>query len=137
MAEAKQDQSVAIFTDIPYDLLYFPVVYNNGRLIPISDPFIISNEGIINVIHCENKTVEVNRIPICDAKKQLKLDDTLYYLYYWDKGWQLYGETVSEDSSYLDFGTVCHNSLFLIYGNNYMGKMQRPFIIKDGEAVFF
>lgn len=137
VAEAKQDQSVAIFTDIPYDLLYFPVVYNNGRLIPISDPFIISNEGIINVIHCENKTVEVNRIPICDAKKQLKLDDTLYYLYYWNKGWQLYGETVSEDSSYLDFGTVCHNSLFLIYGNNYMGKMQRPFIIKDGEAVFF
>ncbi|MCY6344196.1 hypothetical protein OXB14_002900 [Bacteroides hominis] len=37
----------------------------------------------------------------------------------------------------LDFGEVPVRSLFLVYGDTYMGPMQRPFLLEGGKPVYY
>lgn len=137
VAEAESIDNMSHFANIACGLLYFPMTIKNGHLFPVYKPFIVSEEGETVIIPCEERETEINGISLYDAKRILALDKTPHQLYYWNNGWQRCGQTVSSDSLHLDFGRIAYNSLFLIYGDYYLGKMQRPLIIKEKTAVFY
>lgn len=75
------------------------------------------------------KTYDVNRV--------VELGSEPYILMSWDRGWQIVSQAISTDSFTLDFGKVSVQSLFLVYGETYLGRMQRPFLIKDGIPNYY
>ncbi len=121
---------------LPYGLLYFQVADKEGKLFPIGDPFVMTPDSIHFITPIRQATV-LNGILTYDVKRVLKLGDEPYTLFYWKDGWQPLKEVTSKDSRTLDFGEVPVRSLFLVYGDTYMGHMQRPFLLEGGKPVYY
>ena len=81
--------------------------------------------------------VILNGLCLYDVKRVLKLGTDNYRLLYWNNGWQFLKNSVSTDSVTLDFGEVPVRSLYLLYGNACMERMQRPFLLKEGKVEFY
>ncbi|MCE8621879.1 hypothetical protein K0F17_17180 [Bacteroides fragilis] len=121
---------------LPYGLLYFQVADKEGKLFPIGDPFVMTPDSIHFITPTRQSTL-LDGILTYDVKRVLKLGDEPYTLLYWKDGWQPLKEVTSKDSRTLDFGEVPVRSLFLVYGDTYMGHMQRPFLLEDGKPVYY
>ena len=79
----------------------------------------------------------MNGIRLYDVKRVLSLGDEVYTLKGWDNGWHDLATAVSDDSMTLDFGCVPDYGLFVVYGNTYMGRMQRPFVKEGDEIIYY
>lgn len=137
IAQSLIKNDTATYPMISCGLLYFPMVVQQQELLPGGIPFVVLENGEIEYVHAKQEITRVNGVKLYDVNKILKLGKERYVLYYWDKGWQPLKEVVSEDAQTLDFGMVPVSSLFLVYGNTFMGKMQRPFMIKAGEYIYY
>lgn len=118
-------------------LLYFPMIMDGRQLRPVGQPFIVSDTGKMEYIFMNHKEVDVDGVKLYDASKVLKLEDECYTLYYWNDGWCPVREAISTDSETLNFGRIPINSLFLVRGETALGRMQRPFLVKEGECVYY
>ena len=55
----------------------------------------------------------------------------------WDDGWHDLVTVVSSDSVTLDFGRVPAYGLYVVFGNTYMGRMQRPFVLSGDSVAYY
>lgn len=137
VAQTRVENNSAKYPTLSCGLLYFPMVGGEQELLSAGNPFIVSDNGDVDLLCVNRKDVLVNGVKLYDAKRILTLGNEKYTLCYWDKGWQPVKTVVSKDSETLDFGIVPLNSLFLVYGDTFMGRMQRPFAVKEGECIYY
>lgn len=126
-----------LLKDLSLGLLYFPVD-SLGKLTDFP-PFVLGMDGkpqfISGTERCDS--VSMNGIRLYDVKRVLSLGDEVYTLKGWDNGWHDLATAVSDDSMTLDFGCVPDYGLFVVYGNTYMGRMQRPFVKEGDEIIYY
>lgn len=136
VAQSEVNSGVASFEKMSCGLLYFPVAEDQSKLLPVGDPFVLMEAGpeFIVPVDC---LVLLDGIKTYDVNRVVELGSEPYILMYWDRGWQIVSQAISTDSSTLDFGKVSVQSLFLVYGETYLGRMQRPFLIKDGIPSYY
>ena len=126
-----------LFEEISCGLLYFPMK-QEAQLVGMN-PFIMDSCGNPQYIPYpeKDKKITINGIHLYDVKSKLLLNNKPYILKGWNQGWVDLKNGVARDSITLDFGEVSDYKLFLVYGNTYMGKMQRPFIFKNGVPIYY
>ena len=136
VSQGRVESNSVLHRVLPYGLLYFQMADKKGKLVPTGSPFVMTPDSIHFITPIRQTTV-LNGILTYDVKRVLELGDEAYTLYYWKDGWQPVKEVTSKDSRTLDFGEVPVRSLFLVCGNTYMGRMQRPFLLEDGKPVYY
>ena len=136
IAQSRIQAGISDYSIIPYGLLYFQVAGNATNLYPIGNPFITTKDSLRFIVPIQ-RLIVMNGLKLYDVKRELKLGKEVYTLFYWKNGWRFLKNTVSINSHTLDFGEGPVWSLFLIYGNTRMGRMQRPFLIEGGTSVYY
>lgn len=136
VAQSEVNSGVASFEKMSCGLLYFPIAEDQSKLLPVGDPFVLMEAGpeFIVPVDC---LVLLDGIKTYDVNRVVELGSEPYILMSWDRGWQIVSQAISTDSFTLDFGKVSVQSLFLVYGETYLGRMQRPFLIKDGIPNYY
>ncbi|WP_274972570.1 hypothetical protein [Bacteroides fluxus] len=136
VAQSRVTCGEAFFPALPQGLLYFQMTAGKNGLNPMGDPFIVTSDGASFIAPTEGPVI-LNGLCLYDVKRVLKLGTDNYRLLYWNNGWQFLKNSVSTDSVTLDFGEVPVRSLYLLYGNACMERMQRPFLLKEGKVEFY
>ena len=127
----------SVFDRITCDLLYFPVNYNGAP--SKTDPFILGEDGVPQYFDAGKKANKVllNDVGLYWYRKRVNIEEGEYRLLGWDRGWVEIGKTSKDNDRSLNFGEVPDYGLFLVVGQGKKGQKQRPFIIKDGEPIFY
>lgn len=136
VAQARRENDSIRFSMLTCGLLYYPMVAKQ-QLFPVGKPFIVSDAGKVGYISMNRKDVVIEGVRLYDATKVLKPGQECYTLYYWNDGWQPVKKAISTDSETLNFGRVPVDALFLVRGETAIGRMQRPFLVQEGEYVYY
>lgn len=117
-------------------VVYLPMLYMNGKLIPGTYPVVLTDSK-------EEQTLKPNKdmlhtVVLNEQEKYLKYrQGKKYKLYYWDNKWQLISEQVATDQTQLTFKNVPTNALLLMVPE-YSARKERPFTITDtGERQWW
>lgn len=138
VAQARRENDGIRFPMLTCGLLYYPMVAKGQQLFPAGKPFIVSDAGEVEYISMNRKEVVMEGVRLYDASKVLKPgQQECYTLYYWNDGWQPVKKAISTDSETLNFGRVPVDALFLVRGETAIGRMQRPFLVQEGEYVYY
>lgn len=137
VAQARRENDSIRFSMLTCGLLCYPMVAKGQQLFPAGKPFIVSDAGKVGYISMNRKDVVIEGVRLYDATKVLKPGQECYTLYYWNDGWQPVKKAISTDSETLNFGRVPVDALFLVRGETAIGRMQRPFLVQEGEYVYY
>lgn len=130
------EDSVSDYFNCVSGVLYFP--FDNDGMYA-GNPFSLSDDGNVKMVQfCENDCVKLSSIPVTDGGRILKIEKgRCYKLMIWRDGkWIQVAKTISSDSNLLDFGDIKGSGVFIVVGPGWIGKMQRPFVLKDGIPFF-
>ena len=136
VAWAKIENEMAAFENIGNnDIVYLPVFYRNGIVIPAGDPFILNQDSKIAVI-----TPDKQRLKALDMKFQNLYFVTVFdtfatkrigrvtELYYWDNDWKLCNRDTVNETFVSHFENVPSGGLYLIRWQELANTWQRPFM---------
>ncbi|ADV42755.1 hypothetical protein [Bacteroides helcogenes] len=137
IAQSTVHNGETVFSQITCGLLYFPFNEKNGKLVATSNPFILNGFGEVCYITIKEEPIQIINIGLYDVKRKIKLENSVYKLYYWNNDWIKISEALPKDSVTINFGEIDRKGLFLIRGKNFMEKMQRPFIVGDKGVEFY
>lgn len=126
-----------VFSDLSCGLLYFPVD-TLGHAVGVT-PFILNMEGVPQFIASPevDRRLSLEGMRLYDVKRILPLGKETYTLRGWKDGWHDLAFAVSLDSLSVDFTDVPDYKLFVIHGNTYQGRMQRPFVLEEDSVVYY
>jgi hypothetical protein len=126
-----------VFKNMGRDVAYLPVVYKEKNIIPVGDPFILSNEGQIFVCKADTsqrQTVKVtSKYPEDESNKIFPGDN--YELLFWKNGWVSLGLQIA-DTNYLVYENAPLNALFWIR-NHTEGIQERIFTYEKNKQVWW
>lgn len=131
---SKIDSSV-VFTDLVEGVIYLPMVYSDGNLIPVGHPKAFSNYGIVNFIPTEERiSIKLSELP---GYLKFRMG-VVYTLYYYDKKWiKIDRKIPNTGTEKIIFHNVPKNALLLLRPKDSKGK-ERPFTINDkGERLWW
>ncbi len=134
-----EHDSLTVFREISNGLLYFPM--KGDKPSERVQPFITDRYGRARQIRLPeaDRTVTLNGLHLYDVKRVLTLDEDVdYWLKGWDgTGWQTLKKGTTVDSVTLNFGEVPDYKLFLVHADTRMGRMQRPFLIRNKGLEYY
>lgn len=130
-----QDDSV-IFTNMCKGVVFLPVYYINGRLIPAGYPLAsgYKHQQVLKADTLNKRVISIKQ----QDKYLIYRPGKNYELYYWNNGWKLSGQQrAAEGCTELVFADVPRNTLFLLLPEYSEGK-ERPFMItEEGELIWW
>ena len=129
------DDSVT-FKDMAKGVVYLPVYYHNGTILPAGDPVIM---GYHEQLVLKPNTLKTHSVSIAEQDKYLFFrPGKSYELFYWDKDWiSLGSKKAGDDAHEMVFESVPQNALLLLLPDYSTGK-ERPFIItNDGKRYWW
>jgi hypothetical protein len=131
----KVENNQTVFTTLCKGTVILPQYYSNGKLIPAGPPIVIGNTTTKTFLADLTQTSEV---VIAEKEKYLKFKLGIsYQLFYWDNGWKALGkQTVNEPITEMKFEKVPKNALLLFLASDSRG-LERPFILENGERIWF
>lgn len=115
------------FKGLTKGLLYFPMFFRGGKLIPAAEPFILRECDDIIKLSKSDSTVNLIGAKLFSVKKNITQKSTVYSLYYWKNGWVYYGDAQANDIRELNFNRVPKGTLYLLEGEKTEERIQRPF----------
>lgn len=129
------------FTNMGKNILYMPMYYRNKTFLPAGSPFIfndIKNLTFLNPIYTDSIIAFKNySTRVGDSKKFLKFNrEENLTVKYWDGKWKKLNGYKIVDSLLLS-KTIPKNCLYIIEPENPDFYFIRPFIIKNGQQVYF
>lgn len=141
----KIENSSATFTDMGLDIAYIVGFYENKEFKPVTDPFILDENGMTIFYHADTEkpfntnlvsTTRRKLVVSTDGVEQTYFDDGgNYELSYWDNGWQSLGK-IQFDGKPLKFENVPSNGLYWLTKDD-SDREERIFIIKDNQQIFW
>jgi hypothetical protein len=131
----KIENNETVFTKLCKGTVIIPHYYSNGKLIPAGAPVVIGNTT--TKIFLADPT-QSSEIIIAEKEKYLKFKlGITYQLFYWDNQWKTLGkQTVNSLITEMKFEKVPKNALLLFVASDSKG-LERPFIIENGERIWF
>lgn len=133
----------AIFNNMgANNIVYMPVFYRDGEIIPASYPFILSPQGQNTiVVNLQNKTdikiPEYNKF--YDIRWNIGIPQVGWKmeLFYWDNRWVTCGICNVENDRTLRFSKVPNNGLYLVKSHHWQNTWQRVFSIEEGKQIWY
>lgn len=129
----KDNQTV--FNSLCKGTVIIPQNYSNGELTPAGPAVVVGNTTTRTFQPDLNQT---SQIIIAEKEKYLKFRLGISYeLFYWDNSWKTLGkQKVTEAITEMTFDKVPKNALLLLVSSD-SRKLERPFIIENGERFWF
>ena len=130
------NENKVVFPKMGCGIVYLPMIYTNGKLIPASYPVALyDTKEQKTLIPDQQKT---RTIVMKEQDKYLKYRaGKIYRLYFWDNKWVLIKQKMASNDNQLSFENVPENALLLMVPE-YTQHKERPFIItSDGERIWW
>jgi hypothetical protein len=126
------------FRQMGTDIVCIAAVYREQSLFYQSDPFIITKDKTLHYLIPDTLKKERARLyrkyPY-NLSNEIKIGDSYRLLYWANDAWVSLGDqTATEKSLYYD--NIPANALLLLR-NVSRGKQERPFIIRNGQQIFY
>ena len=123
----KIENGRALLTNMCTGVIYLPMYYVHGKMIPAGWPAALTSEGVTPL---KANTLNTRSISLREQARYLLFRPGVKYtLYYWDKVWIKTGEQVAGDKTLeLKFDKVPANALLLLNPEHPSGK-ERPFVV--------
>lgn len=129
-----------IFKNMGKNILYMPMFYSENTLTEAGYPFIYSESGkIINLKPNYNKdTIEIYTYmtKIDGKRKTIAVSDNNFNIKYWDNIWKTIPD-YKYDYSKIISSELPKNCLYMIEPENPNINATRPFIIDNGQQIFY
>ncbi len=134
------------FKDMGKDIAYLPAYYINGKIIPASNPFILTNMGEIKSLKADNNKLQNVKLISTTEKITKNATDNIkhiflkegkeYEFFYWQNGWKSLGVKKGGKTA-LRFNNVPTNGLYWLVGKN-SRKQERIFTIDSkGNQIWW
>ncbi len=123
-------------------IVYLPVYYFRGEIIPASRPFILSPEGMEFIVpdlqNKKNITLsEYNRFYDIKWNIGIPAPGSEMELFYWNNKWISCGTCTVGADSVLRFSNVPSNGLFFVKSHDWQNTWQRIFTFENGKQKWF
>ncbi len=140
---AKIDHDKAVFHHIGNNnIIYLPVFYQKGQIIPAAAPFILTPEGKTTINISENCRESV-KLKFYNVFFDLKwnigipLKGYSFELFYWDHAWISCGQCLAASDQSLYFDHVPTNGLYWLKSLDWDNTWQRIFTIQDTTQIWY
>jgi len=142
---AKINDNSAHFTDMGVDIAYLPMFYVEEKLFPASHPFILTKNGDqkeLNgndlfeeevILHSVTKK-SIDRSSNDGNKTFLEVEEK-YKLFYWEKGWELFGTETANESP-MKFKKLPANRLYWLVKDN-SDEEERIFTYQNNKQIWW
>ncbi len=138
-------EGTAAFEDMGLGIAYLPAVYQDEKIVPAGDPFILRSDGSRQELSpAEQSTITVS-LTSTTRREQAVSTDSIghtfltagkeYELFYWQEGWQSLGKAVATDQP-LVFAEVPAGCLYWLVETG-SDKEERIFTIENGRQVWW
>lgn len=133
----RQREKGFAFENVGRDIVYLPVLYDEGEMSPLDNPVLVNKLGEVEIIQPDS---HVNKRLIIDRKYPTGDDNKVqigesYELFYWDNRW-VYLEKKIADSEYLTFDKVPDKALLWLH-NVRQGAQERIFLFNNGKISWY
>ncbi len=136
----------AVFKDMGGDIVYLPVYYKNGKLIPANEPFILTENGKQKILKADTSeyidvklystTKKITRKATDEIMETAFITGAEYELFYWNKKWKPLGTAIAEKNTPLKFSAPKNALLWLVKKDS--NKEERIFTISpDGSQKWW
>ncbi|MEI8087486.1 MAG: transglutaminase-like domain-containing protein [Paludibacter sp.] len=131
-----ENNNEVTFPKMSCGVVYLPMLYHEGKLIPAGNPVLLDNNKEIHPF-VPDKT-KLQNITMEEQEKYLNFRaGKKYRLFYWDMGWKPAGTLQATEQPRLIFENVPSGSLYLMIPEYSEGK-ERPFeITPNGQRVWW
>jgi hypothetical protein len=129
----KDNQTV--FSSLSKKTVVIPQYYSNGKLTP-AGPAVVVGKTTTRTFQAD--LTQTTPLIIAEKEKYLKFRLGISYeLFYWDNNWKTLGkQKVTEAITEMTFNKVPKNALLLLVASD-SRKLERPFIVENGERFWF
>lgn len=119
------------------DIVYLPSLFNEGKMEPIADPFILHENGSTEILHIDTKLHQkmvLDRKYPEDESNLIEVGDS-YELFYWDKEWRSLGIQKAHQNL-LTYDRVPKNTVYWLRDLS-KGKQERIFTYEKNKQVWW
>ncbi len=143
IAWSKIEDGRALFSDIGNDsIVYLPVLYQNGKSIPVGQPIVLTENSCVEIIADESKVQDLH-LPLYNKffggawnVGFPEISDE-FELLYWNNQWVSVGKTIADDNGQLNYSRVPTGALYLLKFCDKPNTWQRIFQIENGFQLWY